>query len=108
MDHRRPRHDRELAMAHDRRRHARAHGALLTQNRATLRLRILEPADATLTVEDTARLLQAHDEPTPGLRRIVIRTTTPATTSARFVIVAEPGSAPPSRAPLAIRALDAW
>ncbi len=84
------------------------HGALLTQNRATLRLRILEPADATLTVEDTSRLLQAYDEPTPGLRRIVIRTTTPATTSARFVILAEPGSAPPTRAPLAIRALDAW
>ena len=84
------------------------HGALLTQNRATLRLRILEPADATLTVEDTSRLLQAHDEPTPGLRRIVIRTTTPATTSARFVILAEPGSAPPSPAPLTLRALDAW
>lgn len=84
------------------------HCALLTQNRATLRLRILEPADATLTVEDTTRLLQAHDEPTPGLRRIVIRTTTPATTSSRFVILAEPGSAPPSPAPLAIRALDAW
>ncbi len=84
------------------------HGALLTQNGATLRLRILEPADATLLVEDTSRLLHAHDEPTPGLRRIVIRTTTPATTSSRFVILAEPGSAPPSPAPLAIRALDAW
>jgi hypothetical protein len=88
------------------------HGALLTQNRATLCLRILEPADATLTVEDTARLLQAHDEPTPGLRRIVIRTTTPASTSARFVILAEPGSAVPPTTPtpsrLAIRALDAW
>jgi hypothetical protein len=85
------------------------HGALLTQNRATLRLRILEPADATLTVEDTSRLLQAHDEPTPGLRRIVVRTTTPATTSSRFVILAEPGSAPlPTPPALAIRALDAW
>lgn len=85
------------------------HGAVLRQDRETLRLRVLEPADATLTVEDTSRLLQTHDEPTPGLRRIVIRTTTPASTASRFVIVAEPGSAPAASAPpLALRPLDAW
>lgn len=101
------------------------HGAVLRQNRETLRLRVLEPADATLTVEDTSRLLQAHDEPTPGLRRIVIRTTTPASTASRFVIVAEPGaSTSPTSAstptatstpapaaalpPITLRALDAW
>lgn len=90
------------------------HGAVLRQNRETLRLRVLEPADATLTVEDTSSLLHSHDEPTPGLRRIVIRTTTPASTASRFVVVAEPGSAtaPTSTTaapvPFAIRALDAW
>lgn len=83
------------------------HGALLTQEHATLRLRILEPADATLTVEDTSLLLQAHDEPTPGLRRLVIRTTTPAVTSARFVILAEPGT-PSNLPPITVRPLNAW
>ncbi len=86
-------------------------GALLRQDGKTLRLRLLAPADATVTVEDTARLLHAQDEPTPGLRRIVILTTTPPDTSARFVIVAEPGSVAPALAtapPIAISALEAW
>ncbi len=86
------------------------HGAVLRQNRATLRLRLLEPADATLAVEDPAHLLQSHDEPNPGLRRLVVRTTTPAATAARFVILAEPGSAQPAAhtSPFTVRALEAW
>ncbi|MCX6954276.1 MAG: heparinase II/III family protein, partial [Verrucomicrobia bacterium] len=83
------------------------HAALLRQKGETLRLRIVEPADATLAVEDTARLLQAHDEPNPGLRRLVVRTTTAAGAAGCLVIVAEPGSATVT-APPAVRPLDAW
>jgi hypothetical protein len=84
-----------------------AHGAVLRQQNQTLRLRVLEPAEASLVVEDTAALLQAHDEPNPGLRRLAIRTTTLAAGRGRFVIVAEPGSAP-AAPPAAVRALAQW
>jgi hypothetical protein len=83
------------------------HGARLRHKGESLHLRVLEPADATLAIEDPATHLQAHDEPNPGLRRLVVRTTTPANTSSRFVIIAEPGSAPASPLP-PVRPLASW
>ena len=81
--------------------------AVLRQKGETLRLRIVEPADAAFAVEDTARLLRPHDEPNPGLSRIVMRTTTPAGGGGRFVILAQPGNAA-STAPIVVRPLGGW
>lgn len=74
-------------------------GARLRQRGESLYLRVLEPAAATLAIEDPATHLQAQDEPTPGLRRLVVHTATPAHASGRLIIIAEPGSAPASPAP---------
>jgi oligo-alginate lyase len=84
------------------------HGALLSQKGERLRLRVVEPSTATLTVDETARLLQSHDEPNPGLRRLVIKMSSPAAAKGRLVVIAEPGSAKvESPAPI-VRPLADW
>lgn len=66
-------------------------GVQLTQAGEALRLRVLAPTENwTFTIEETAGLLQAHDEPNPGLRRIVLHTRTPAHASGRILIAVEP------------------
>lgn len=80
----------------------------LSQDKQTLCLRVLEPADAQIEVQDTATLLKPHDLPNPGLQRIVIRTRTAGGTAGRMVIVAEPGSASAVSEPVAVRPLGQW
>jgi hypothetical protein len=65
-------------------------GATLRQEGRTLRLRVVEPASGwTLAVEETSKLMRAHDTPDPELRRIVLRTKTAAHAEGRIVVVAE-------------------
>lgn len=81
--------------------------AVLKQKGQSLRLRVLEPANATLSVEDTARLLHAHDQPNPGLRRLIVQTPAPASRTGRLVVVAEPGSVK-NPAAIELRPLAEW
>jgi hypothetical protein len=66
-------------------------GVLLKERGEALLLRVVAPAAGwSFTVEDTAPLLQPHDDPNPGLRRIVLHTRTGAREAGRLVVAAEP------------------
>lgn len=66
-------------------------GVLLKEGSESLLLRVLAPATGwSFTVEDTAPLLQPHDDPNPGLKRVVLHTRTAAHEAGRIVVAAEP------------------
>jgi hypothetical protein len=66
-------------------------GVLLKEGNASLLLRVIAPASGwSFTVEDTAPLLQPHDDPNPGLKRVVLHTRTAAQEAGRIVVAAEP------------------
>jgi hypothetical protein len=70
-----------------------ADGAVLTEGGETLFLRVLAPMkDWSFTVEETDGMLELHDEPNPGLRRLVLHTRTAAQETGRIVIAAEPAA----------------
>lgn len=79
----------------------------LSQDQQTLRLRVVEPDNVQIEVQDAAKLLQKHDLPNPGLQRIVVRMRSGAATAGRLVIVAEPGSVGAAE-PVAMRPLSQW
>jgi hypothetical protein len=81
--------------------------ATLRQGGETLRVHVLEPSTATLEVQDAAKLLQPHDQANPGLRRLVIRTRTPANATGRFVILVEPGGVSGMQK-ISVRSLKEW
>lgn len=69
------------------------HAVTLKQSGQTLHLAMLEPADATLDVEDVSHPQPDYNAVNPDLRRIVLHTHTPARSSGRILVLAEPGSA---------------
>jgi hypothetical protein len=66
-------------------------GVILSEGGETLLLRVLAPTEGwSFTVEATDGLLQPHDEPNPGLHRLVLHTRTAARKTGRILIAAEP------------------
>jgi len=63
----------------------------LQRNGKSLRLHVLAPEKFTIEVEDVSKPSHPYDQPNPGLKRIVIRTSTPPNSEGRLAIVAEPG-----------------
>ena len=71
---------------------ATADGALLRQQGETLSLRITEGSGAQVSIEDVAQPKNKWDSPNPGLCRIVIQMQTPAASTGRLSVLAEPGN----------------
>jgi oligo-alginate lyase len=69
-------------------------GVVLKEAGEMLVLRVIAPAAGwSVTVEETDHLLRPHDEPNPGLRRVVLHTRTEARAPGRIVVIAEPATA---------------
>lgn len=69
-------------------------GVMLKEREESLLLRVLAPAAGwSFTIEDTDQLLRPHDDPNPGLCRLVLHTKTAAQEVGRIVVAAEPQSA---------------
>jgi hypothetical protein len=83
----------------------RLNEATLHQGKETLALRVLTPADATITVEDLSAPRALYDAPNPNLKRLTLTTRTAAGASGTFRVLAVPGSVkaapPPVLLPLA-------
>ncbi|HEY0947204.1 MAG TPA: heparinase II/III family protein [Opitutaceae bacterium] len=80
----------------------------LRQSGQALRLRVLSPAEAKISVEDVSAPRQPYDAPNPGLRRVVVTTSTPAGASGRVQVLAIPSPGPAEVPELAGRALADW
>jgi len=82
----------------------------LCQEGKTLRLKILNPADAHVEVQDVQRFQKWFDVNNPGVRRIVLTTHTAAGADGGFQLLAIPGSAPqdPAKADILDKKLHDW
>ena len=82
----------------------------LCQEGKTLRLKILNPADAHVEVQDVQRFQKWFDVNNPGVRRIVLTTHTAAGADGGFRLLAIPGSAPqdPAKADILDKKLHDW
>lgn len=69
------------------------HGVMLKQAGETMHLRVLEPLEAKIDVQDVSHPSPDYNVANPGLKRIVLRTHTAAEGSGRIAVLAEPGSA---------------
>ncbi len=76
----------------------------------TLRVRVVEPAGAKITVEDVSEPKASYDAPNPGVSRIVIRTQTPAKATGRFAVLVTPGEAETASPGVGttVTPLDSW
>jgi hypothetical protein len=67
-------------------------GVTLAQDGQTLRLRVFTPG-AHVAVEDVSKAPNPWDSPNPGLKRVVVRVSTPANARGQLVVVAGGGAA---------------
>jgi len=82
----------------------------LSEKGKTLTLKILNPADAHVEVQEAQQFQKWFDANNPGVRRITITTRTAAGADGSFKLVAIPGSAPqePAKADILDKKLRDW
>lgn len=80
--------------------------ATLTQHGKTLRLRVIEPAGATLKIYPTDPPPADYDAPNPGTRMIGFEISVPAAQSRRLMVHLVPGSSQPTS--VALQPLAEW
>lgn len=71
----------------------RSHSLELRQEGRVLTLNISAPDKIGVEVEDVSKLMHPYDAPNPGLRRIVLRMSSPAGGKGRLAVLVRPGKA---------------